>query len=74
MGYLLMIWKTGACIGLTGLIVYRIFCLQIQRGLGASKLAVRFCWWNYSTSLTKATDKQRGGFVKADVGNDSITD
>ena len=43
--------------------------LQIQRGLGASKLVVPSVGGTFNV-VTKATDNQRGGFVKADAGND----
>ncbi len=42
--------------------------LQIQRGLGASKLVVPSVGGTFNV-VTKATDNQQGGFIKADAGN-----
>ena len=43
--------------------------VQIQRGLGASKLVVPSVGGTFNV-ITKATDNKAGGMVKADVGND----
>ncbi len=43
--------------------------IQIQRGLGASKLAVPSVGGTVNI-VTKATDKDRGGLLRASVGND----
>ena len=45
--------------------------VQIQRGLGASKLAVPSVGGTI-TIVTKSTDKKEGGFVGATMGNDAF--
>ncbi len=44
--------------------------VQVQRGLGASKLAVPSVGGTM-TIVTKSTDKEESGFFKASIGNDS---
>lgn len=44
--------------------------IQIQRGLGSSKLAISSVGGTVNF-ITKATDKKEGGFMSAGVGNDS---
>lgn len=44
--------------------------VQIQRGLGASKLAISSVGGTVNI-ITKATEKQKGGFARFMVGNDS---
>lgn len=44
--------------------------MQVQRGLGASKLAVPSVGGTV-TIVTKSTDKEEGGFVGATMGNDA---
>ena len=45
--------------------------VQIQRGLGASKLVVPSVGGTFNV-VTKATEAQQGGFVKAEAGNDAF--
>lgn len=45
--------------------------IQIQRGLGSSKLAISSVGGTVNF-VTKATDKREGGFVSSGVGNDSF--
>lgn len=45
--------------------------IQIQRGLGSSKLAISSVGGTVNF-VTKATDKKEGGFVSTGVGNDSF--
>ncbi|WP_413531494.1 TonB-dependent receptor [Empedobacter brevis] len=44
--------------------------VQIQRGLGSSKLAISSVGGTVNM-VTKATDKKQGGFVRFNTGNDS---
>ncbi|WP_228063697.1 TonB-dependent receptor [Faecalibacter rhinopitheci] len=44
--------------------------VQIQRGLGSSKLAISSVGGTVNM-VTKATDKKQGGYVRYNVGNDS---
>ena len=44
--------------------------VQIQRGLGSSKLAISSVGGTVNI-VTKATDKRQGGFVRFNTGNDS---
>ncbi|MDM1299065.1 TonB-dependent receptor plug domain-containing protein [Empedobacter falsenii] len=44
--------------------------VQIQRGLGSSKLAISSVGGTVNM-VTKATDKKQGGFVRLNTGNDS---
>ncbi|MDM1062414.1 TonB-dependent receptor [Empedobacter falsenii] len=44
--------------------------VQIQRGLGSSKLAISSVGGTVNM-VTKATDKRQGGFVRFNTGNDS---
>ena len=45
--------------------------VQIQRGLGSSKLAISSVGGTYNF-VTKATDKKEGGFLSAGVGNNEF--
>lgn len=44
--------------------------VQVQRGLGSSKLAISSVGGTVNM-VTRATDKQQGGYVRYNVGNDS---
>ena len=68
MGKQLMVWKMVKCIGLTGLVCQ--ICtnfIQVQRGLGSSKLAISSVGGTVNF-VTRATDK-KGGFVSMGVAN-----
>lgn len=45
--------------------------IQVQRGLGASKLAISSAGGSINI-VTKATEKKQGGFVRYDIGNDKL--
>ena len=66
LAFAFMAERTGAVSGMSDI----ANAVQIQRGLGSSKLAISSVGGTVNF-ITKATDKKEGGFVSLGVANDN---